>query len=145
MHRVFISLIFCFFSISTMAQAESLDVAGVWLTPKKTSKVQISDCGDGHPCGKIVWIDPQTEGSKTDNKNPDETLRNQPLIGLTILKGFTWKKNQWGAGKIYDPKDGRTYGSRLRLNEDGTLRVKGCIGPICKTQTWTASTFNEAS
>ncbi|OYW82850.1 MAG: hypothetical protein B7Z22_13475 [Hyphomonas sp. 32-62-5] len=30
----------------------------------------------------------------------------------------------------------KTYDSRLKRLGDGTLEVKGCIGPVCQTQIW---------
>ena len=116
----------------------AMDVGGVWLTPDGNSHVEIADCGDGTPCGKVIWIEPSVMEVTTDQQNPDETLRNRPLIGLQILEGFEWADERWKGGTIYDPEVGKTYGSRIRRNDDGSLEVKGCIGPICQTQIWTA-------
>lgn len=115
---------------------DALDVYGAWLTEKQNSVVVISKCEET-PCGNIVWIDAPDAQTLTDTENPDETLRSRPLIGLQMLYGFEAKKDQWKKGRIYDPEAGKTYGSRLRKLEDGSLQVKGCIGPICQTQIWT--------
>ncbi len=129
--------------------ALALDVEGVWLTEAGSSKVEITDCGDGTPCGAIIWIDPasvlpENEGKiLMDDNNPDASLRGQTLVGLQILHSFREGRNNWRRGKIYDPESGKTYGSGLRLNDDGTLNVKGCIGPLCQNQTWTLSSFTE--
>jgi len=129
--------------------AFSLDVEGVWLTPAQTSKVAIIDCGDGTPCGTIAWID-QTAlrpdqiaaGGAWDENNPDQSKQKRPLIGVTILSEFERKKNQWKKGRIYDPNDGKTYRSVIRLKDDGTLEVKGCIGPFCQAQIWTKTSLD---
>lgn len=115
---------------------DALDVYGAWLTQKRNSVVVISKCGET-PCGEIAWIDAPDAASLTDTENPDETLRQRPLLGLEMLHGFEAKKDQWKKGRIYDAETGKTYGSRLRRLEDDTLQVKGCIGPICQTQIWT--------
>ena len=39
-------------------------------------------------------------------------------------------------GKIYDPRSGNTYKSNLYLNEDGTLKVEGCLAFICDGEVW---------
>ena len=52
-----------------------------------------------------------------------------------MLSGFTADDDVW-RGQIYDPKSGKTYRSVVRRNANGTLKVEGCVGPFCKTQTW---------
>lgn len=53
-----------------------------------------------------------------------------------MLEGFKQKAKGWTGGTIYNPKEGKTYGSKIKLLADGVLEVKGCIGPICQTQHW---------
>ncbi len=125
------------------AHAYALDVEGVWHPPGKNSIVEISDCGDGTPCGRIVWINPETiapENRHTvlrDKNNSDPTLRDAPLIDLIILNSFKHKNNRWKSGRIYDPENGKSYRSIIALQPDGDLKVKGCIGPFCQSQIWT--------
>jgi uncharacterized protein (DUF2147 family) len=38
-------------------------------------------------------------------------------------------------GKIRRPSTGKVYNSKMTMNGD-TLKVSGCIGPICKGQNW---------
>lgn len=121
-----------------------LDVYGSWLTHKQNSIVVISKCNDA-PCGEITWIDDPDAAALMDTENPDESLRARTILGLQILHGFEARKDQWKKGRIYDPEVGKTYGSRLRRLEDGTLQVKGCIGPVCQTQIWTPSTVSTAA
>ena len=123
---------------------DALDVYGAWLTEKQNSVVVISKCSES-PCGEIVWIDAPDAETLTDTENPDEALRARPLLGLKMLYNFEARKDQWKKGRIYDPETGKTYGSRLRRLEDGTLQVKGCIGPICQTQIWTPSDLDAAA
>lgn len=122
--------------VASTAFAASIDVAGRWATPDKSSHIVIEDCGDGTPCGKIAWFTPEDPDAK-DANNPDESLRNQPILGLTILKGFERKGDRWKDGTIYDPEAGKSYASKLELQDDGTLEVKGCIAFLCQTQVWT--------
>ena len=135
--RLSASALFAFALGGEARAADALDVFGEWLTQKQTSIVEIADCGDASPCGAIVWIDHPDPDSLTDEENPEAALQARPLMGLTVLDSFEPRKNQWKKGRIYDPETGKTYGSRLRRLEDGTLQVKGCIGPICQTQIWT--------
>ncbi len=126
------------------AAADPHDVYGVWLTQKGTAKVEISDCG-GSPCGQVVWMDPAslrdglTPETAVDQNNPDPELRLRPVLGLTMLSDFEKKRKDWRDGTIYDPENGKSYGSRIKRLENGDLQVKGCIGPLCQTQIWTPS------
>ncbi|MDX1293126.1 MAG: DUF2147 domain-containing protein [Hyphomonas sp.] len=117
------------------AQAGPLDVFGVFATQEENSHIRISDCGDGTPCGVIVWIDPD---SVSDSATPETATdaNGEKILGLTMLEGFKQKARGWTGGKIYNPKEGKTYGSRIKRLADGMLEVKGCIGPICQTQHW---------
>jgi len=38
-------------------------------------------------------------------------------------------------GQIWQPSTGKTYRSKMALSGN-TLKVSGCVGPICKKQTW---------
>lgn len=121
--------------ISVPAFADPHNVYGTWVTQAGNSHVEIADCGDGTPCGTVVWIDPEAlpagEAPETvTDANGDKVL------GLKMLHSFDKKKKDWRAGTIYDPEVGKSYGSQIKLRADGTLQVKGCIGPFCQTQIW---------
>ncbi|MEO1569186.1 MAG: DUF2147 domain-containing protein [Pseudomonadota bacterium] len=132
------------------ANADPKDVYGTWLTQAGSAKVDITDCGDGTPCGTIAWMDPAsmreglTPATAVDENNPDPARRNDPVLGLTILSDFDEKRSDWRGGRIYDPEEGKSYGSRLKRLDNGTLQVKGCIGPICQTQVWTPTNASVA-
>lgn len=119
------------------AHADPSDVAGYWLTEAGNAVVEIADCGDGTPCGNIAWFDQTDAEANTDIYNPDAALRDRSILGLQLLWGFSRRNDRWRRGKIYDPEEGKTYGSGIRINDEGELKVKGCIGPLCQTQTWT--------
>lgn len=132
--RKFISLSIALSFIVTPAFASDIDIAGTWWSEGKGAKVEISDCGDGTPCGILVWTD---EGNPLDANNPDEALRGQPLIGAKVFWGFKRKGSKWKSGKLYDARSGKTYKSKLVLNDDGSLAVNGCVAFICDGESWT--------
>lgn len=123
-----------FLFLPVPAFAADIDVAGIWWTEDKGAKVEITDCGDGTPCGSLIWTE---EENPLDGNNPDPALRDKPLIGAKMFWGFKAKKDKWTGGKIYDARSGKTYKSKLKLNEDGSLNLKGCIAFICQGETWT--------
>ena len=119
-------------------------VHGLWLTEAGTGTVRIADCGpgpmEGTPCGRIETADIPDGEPTTDINNADPALRDTPIIGLTMLDGFKDDGGgKWKTGRIYNPEDGKSYKSAIRLDKDDpdVLRVKGCIAFLCQTQQWT--------
>lgn len=110
-------------------QAQSI-TDGHWYNDTKVSKVQFYESG-GKIYGKIIWLkEPTLNGKpKVDEKNPDTKLRNTPLMGLVFLKGFVEKgTNKWEDGKIYDPRNGKTYSCEITKVGNNKLNVRGYIG-----------------
>jgi uncharacterized protein (DUF2147 family) len=117
---------------------------GNWLTEHEDGIVEIYRCTGGDAiCGKLVWFrikpdDPNPQA--LDLKNPDPTRRNQSLCGLTFMSGFKpADPNSWEDGTIYDPDSGNTYHATMKLQADGTLRLRGYIGIslIGRSEIWT--------
>ena len=136
--------------IKTFAQKPKPgDIIGYWFNDEKTSKLQIYQTGNKF-YAKVVWIkdpiDPATGKPKLDNLNPNPKQKNQPLLGLVVLKDFTFDgKEEWNDGTIYDPKNGKTYSCFMKF--DGTvnlLKIRGYIGVslLGRTTYWTRTVFN---
>jgi uncharacterized protein (DUF2147 family) len=114
-------------------------VEGNWRTEGGQGLVEIAPCG-AKICGRLVDApDFRANPGLTDARNRDAAKRGRPLKGLPLLNDFTGGPSKWTGGTIYNPNDGRTYRSVLELANANTLKVKGCMGPICQTQTWTRS------
>ncbi|MEM9623622.1 MAG: DUF2147 domain-containing protein [Pseudomonadota bacterium] len=64
---------------------------------------------------------------RRDDNNPDETLRERPLRNLELLSEYAQKGKRW-EGKIYDPETGNTYSSRMELDDEGNLKMRGFLG-----------------
>jgi uncharacterized protein (DUF2147 family) len=127
-------------------------IVGVWLTePDEVdgqAHVEFFE-KDGRYFGKITWLEKPLveEGDdgavgqpKLDINNPDPALRDQPIIGLTIVEDFQYKgKNHWVKGTIYDPGNGKKYKSKIWLQEDGSLKVRGFVGVslLGRNEIWT--------
>ena len=118
-------------------------IFGVWGTQGMNAKVNVARCQDAgmaeRVCGTITWLWELMDRSgrpKTDSENPDERLRNRPLIGVQILSGFRRSASGELGGKIYNPENERTYDATMRLRGSDTLIVEGCVLFICEKQTW---------
>lgn len=117
--------------LCTMAYAQTAeDAFGVWLNPENKSHTEFYKCGDGL-CAKIVK---NVDGQKTDDKNPDASKRNRPIVGLVIMQGA--KKtgaNKW-AGTLYNRADGKSYSGTLTVKSKDAVELAGCVAVVfCKT------------
>jgi len=117
-------------------QAQASKIEGTWYNDDKTSAIEIKKGSDGKYSGKITWLDEPNENGKpkVDDDNPDPKLQNRPIMGLTIVKNFKYdsKKKRWVDGRIYDPKNGKTYDC-FAWFEDGnynSLYLKGYVAGI---------------
>ena len=114
-------------------------IFGYWLTSE--SIVKIENCNN-LVCGRIetIFVDDGTNPkSILDENNKDKSLRSRTLVGINLLSEFKIKNtNQkiFKGGKIYDPRSGNTYKSNLYLNQDGNLKVEGCLAFICDGEEW---------
>ena len=114
----------------------------VWFTQERNSKVQIFLATDGKYYGKIVWLQEGSVKGKAllDKKNPDETKRNKPWLGLQIIHGLTKKsETEIVNGKIYDPSHGNYYSCKMTLKDPNKLELRGYIlgmSFLGKTTTW---------
>jgi uncharacterized protein (DUF2147 family) len=125
------------------------DILGVWNNQEKDAKIEIYRCGQ-HYCGKVVEIKNPNypEGSREgvpgtpllDNNNPDPALRKMPRLGLVVVRDFSYDgANKWVDGKVYDPKNGKTYSGKMTLVSPNQLNLRGYIGIslIGRTAVWT--------
>ncbi len=118
------------FATAFAAKAQADKIEGIWYNDIKSAKVQIFKASNGKFNGKIVWLKEPLENGKprTDNLNSDEQLRKRPLLGLNILSGFEKDSdNKYVDGKIYDPKNGKTYSCKMTY-KGKTLDIRGYIG-----------------
>ena len=121
-------------------------VEGLWLTTGKSVKVLIAPCpaDPARVCGRAVWLKETADRNGkplTDTKNPDPARRNDPLMGMILVRDFSQAApGRWTGGKVYDPTSGRTYDSKMRITPDGTLKLEGCVLVICLSRIWTRTT-----
>jgi uncharacterized protein (DUF2147 family) len=124
------------------ARAEG-DPAGIWLTQAGDAKVQVSRCG-GTLCGKVVWlrtpIDSATGRPQADDKNQNPALRTRPIIGIQLFIDMRPSASNAWSGRIYNADDGKSYSSTVTQIDAGRLEVRGCVGALCGSETWTRTT-----
>ena len=66
--------------------------------------------------GKIVW---------SRRKHPlDVHGDGKSLLGRVILSGFVYDgDNTYTGGRIYNPRDGKTYSCKLEVQQNGKFKV----------------------
>lgn len=121
----------------TVGAVEETDILGSWVTENGGSCVEIFE-RDTKYFAHITALkfpnfnEGEVEGMdgkpRVDIHNPDESLRSLSLIGLELMKDFTFTGSQWVDGRIYDPDNGRTYRCKMTLKEGGVLNVRGYVG-----------------
>ncbi|PRD49062.1 DUF2147 domain-containing protein [Sphingobacterium haloxyli] len=116
------------------------NIIGKWKTiddetGEARSVVEIFQKSDGKYYGKISRLLIKPENDKCLQCKDDR--KNQPLLGLEIIRGITKKGGEFSGGTIVDPKNGKTYKCNI-TREGNRLLVRGYVGfsLIGRTQTW---------
>lgn len=138
------TMLMALLAVAGSASAANDSPVGAWktiddTTGKPKSIVRITDNG-GVLEGKIEKLFRAPE----ENQNPTcdkctGASKDQPIVGLTILKGLKKDGNEWTGGEITDPATGKVYKSKAELVEGGSkLQVRGYVGvPMFgRSQTW---------
>ncbi|MCL4768353.1 MAG: DUF2147 domain-containing protein [Hyphomicrobiaceae bacterium] len=109
------------------------DAFGVWRHPENGSHVEMTKCGDGL-CARIVKV---VDDQKKDDKNPDASKRNRPIVGLVIMSGAKKVAPDRWKGSLYNRADGGTYTGTLTVKSKDAIDLQGCTAVVfCKTVTW---------
>jgi uncharacterized protein (DUF2147 family) len=88
--------------------------------------------------GRIEPSSPTDDASRKCSRCTDER-RNQPVIGLVLIRNMRLQGDEYVGGDILDPDTGRIYGCKFRLVDGGTkLIMRGFIGLSLfgRSQTW---------
>jgi len=123
-------------------RAEQNTPVGRWKTvDDKTGKpkaIVVVYEASGRLFGRVeATLDPN--GKKVCDLCKDER-KNQPIVGMVILRGLAAHGEEYSGGDILDPNNGSVYRCRLRLQDGGRkLSVRGFIGfsLLGRSQVWT--------
>lgn len=139
MKKMIILILALMFNVVMFAQSS----LGKWVTiddktNKKKSIVELYKDGD-KMYGKIIYLYPR-EGREPDAKctKCTDDRKDQPLVGLQIVRNMTWNGGAWENGTIVDPEIGKAYNLKMWVDADkpNLLNVRGYVGPFYRTQTW---------
>lgn len=97
---------------------------GVWLDDTGRGAIEISECGQGKLCGKLVWI---------------QNGRNAKACGTPIIGDVAKVDGEWDGGWIYSPEKDSKYDVALTPAGPNKLKVLGYAGSklFSKEMVWT--------
>jgi len=140
---LFLVLFGCFFGVlavigppvpSAWAEDGRGAVAGFWAGEESILEVTLFDDGLSARIFALtspVYRPDEQAGPagavRLDDRNDDESLRARPVLGLELLSDYRYEDGRW-QGQIYDPKTGNTYTSRMWVDRDGRLKMRGYLG-----------------
>ncbi|WP_353777999.1 DUF2147 domain-containing protein [Winogradskyella sp. 3972H.M.0a.05] len=122
------------------ASVSSQTIFGKWRTidgqsGEAKSIVEIYE-EEGKVFGKIVEIlNPEHKDALCEKCEGDE--RNQPVLGLVLIKNMIKDGKYYKKGTIFDPEHGKKFRCRIGLTDDpDVLQVRGYVAFLYATQYW---------
>lgn len=123
--------------LTAASPPQSDSIKGHWRTQMHGAIVEVRACANQTPCAFLVWIDPaKARGVTRDLRNPDPALRSRPLVGVPIVWGLRAEDRGWTGGRVYNPETGQVFRAAMQPMPGNTLKVTGCWGPLCRSETW---------
>lgn len=118
-------------------------ITGVWISQAQDSQTEIVNVGDRYQ-GKLRagWgtelVEPDGRTLTKDINNPEEALRNRPLLNLVFITGLRYENGHYTGGKLYMPRLGKTVSCRLHLQGDQLrMRIYWGLPLFGMTKEWT--------
>mgnify|MGYP000432065295 CR=1 FL=1 len=137
MYKFCLLLLFVFFSINVNSQS----ILGKWKTiddetGEAKSVVEVFS-KSGKIYAKVVEVLDLVHKNSLCQKCAGED-KNQPVLGLIIIKGLLKDGSEYNSGEILEPKSGKLYKCVLSLESKDKLKVRGYIGfsLLGRTQYW---------
>ena len=130
MKNIILAFIFLLISVFAYAQKNS-SVVGEWYSARDNMIINLFELNQTISA-KIIWMRlPNDENGKpkTDLLNPDQSLRDIEIVGLTMMSNFTHiAGNIWDNGTLYISEKGKSFSGMMRLKDENTLNIRGYIG-----------------
>ena len=140
MRNKFIALLLAVPLLAATAAAAAQSPVGRWKTyDEDTGKprlvVDVYEAKGGTFAAKVVdtLFAPDATCTSCTGAN-----KNKPIKGMVILWGLKPDGDEFSGGTVLKLANGKTYKSKAKVIDSGKkFEVSGCMGFICKHQTWT--------
>jgi len=137
--------------VSTIVSGQSVE--GKWVTYNEAtgaplSVVEITGTKNSIE-GKVskIFLEPFQGDDPVCTKCPAQ-WKDQKVLNMNFLWDFARDGSEWTGGKILDPQSGEVYDSKLWLEDNSTLKVRGYGGVMdlfYRTQTWKREGSSQAN
>jgi len=93
---------------------------------------------DGKLFGKVTQLRPSSPPGTLCAKCPGD-LKDQPVLGMVVLRNFQPQDGIWADGTVVDPDNGKEYKGKIWTVGNDKLHMRGYLGfsLLGRTQTWT--------
>ena len=130
-HKFVCLLITALFTLVSYAQKNPDAILGKWMSEDNNLEVEVYKEA-GQFKARVVWFDDSDDKSKPwntrlDEKNPKKQLRTRKIVGMEVLSGLSYDEDddEWVDGVIYDSNSGKEWSSKVWINKNNLLKVRG--------------------
>jgi uncharacterized protein (DUF2147 family) len=142
-HRIAIAAFVLALTATVFAQdltQEQKNAVGKWQVIKEkgpTGAEVVTYIENGKLYGKITKRDTGTDPNGLCTKCSGD-LKNQKILGMVFIFGFSPDGEGWSGGFLVDPDEGKVYKGKLHAIGADQLYLRGYIGfsLLGRTQTW---------
>lgn len=116
--------------LATSAPALAKDgLVGEWRNTNDSVHMRVEPCGAAL-CGKVTWANESQQAQSRKGSGKD-------LVGQVLLRDLRGANSQY-RGKVYIPAINSNANATVRILDQKTLRISGCVvlGVVCRTQHW---------
>ena len=136
MHKIKLTIFLILISSSFSFAQKADDIIGKYHLPNKLD-LEIYKT-NGKYSGKIIALNGYENGQTTDIKNPEKSKRNNPLLGMILIKDLEYdqKEKQWVNGSMYGPEKGIVLNLKVTEIRQNEIVVVGSKYFFWKTLEW---------
>ena len=139
MRPLVLCLLLVFASSLLLAQGVGDKILGRWVNDDRSAQFDVYKTGDTYSAS-IIWLAQPNDkhgNPKTDKNNPDEKLRQRPVMGMVIFSGLKFGNGKWGGTEVYSPEKGMKAKLNIEMAGDNHLVVIASKGIFTNTKNWT--------
>jgi uncharacterized protein (DUF2147 family) len=134
------ALTLCVWLSAPVYAGPPMSPVGLWKTfnddNQATGLVRITDSG-GVLSGKVEKILIGDPAAKCTQCPADDPRKDQPIVGMTVLKDMKKEGDLYSGGTILKAGDGTIAKAEIRVVDGGQkIEMKGRVGIFSKTVTW---------